>query len=122
MAALSWLLVFLGGGLGSLLRYFVNRGALAVLGPGVPAGTLLVNSVGSLLMGLAAGWLASRESGLGLFVTTGLLGGFTTFSAFSLDAVTLWQRGDHAGAALYAAASVVISIAALVAGFAIARH
>ncbi len=120
---MSYLLVFIGGGLGAALRHGVNR-AVAVAGAGFPVGTLLVNVVGSLVMGLIAGWLLARgwdEHPARLFLTTGLMGGFTTFSAFSHDVVVLWQRGATAGAAAYVAGSVVLSILALLAGLALAR-
>lgn len=116
---MGYVLVFLGGGIGSMLRYGVNRASLALFGPGLPAGTLLVNIVGSTLMGFAFGWLAARGGegqSLRLFLATGVLGGFTTFSAFSLDAMLLWQRGDHMMAAAYVGASVTLSIAGLLLG------
>ena len=119
-------LVFLGGGLGSSLRYGVNLATVAAFGPHYPWGTLSVNVVGSAVMGVFAGWIMSREPGTGsdalrLFLMTGLLGGFTTFSAFSLDAVVLWQRGAVWTALGYAAVSVVASIAALAAALAATR-
>lgn len=113
-------LVALGGAIGAGARHLVNLAALRLLGPGFPAGTLAVNVIGGLLMGLLAGYFALKYQaggeGLRLFLATGILGGFTTFSAFSLDAVLLWERGDVAQALLYVALSVVLSIAALVAG------
>jgi fluoride exporter len=113
-------LVALGGGIGAAARHLVNLSALRLLGPSFPAGTLTVNVIGGLLMGLLAGYLALRYEGGGqelrLFLATGVLGGFTTFSAFSLDAVLLWQRGDIGLAALYVLASVVLSIGALLLG------
>jgi CrcB protein len=120
---MSYLLVFLGGGLGAALRHGVNR-AVAAAGGGFPVGTLLVNVVGSLVMGLAAGWLLARgwdEHPARLFIVTGVLGGFTTFSAFSHDAVMLWQRGATGAAAAYVAGSVVLAVLALLAGLALAR-
>ena len=118
-------LVALGGAIGAGARHLVNIAALRAFGPAFPAGTLTVNVVGGLLMGLLAGWLALRyEDGgqaLRLFLATGILGGFTTFSAFSLDAVLLWQRGDTAAAAGYVLASVILSILALLAGLSIMR-
>lgn len=114
------ILVALGGGLGAAGRHLVNLAALRAFGPGFPAGTLAVNVAGSLLMGLLVGWLAARAGGSGnalrLFLATGFLGGFTTFSAFSLDVATLWERGALATAALYAGISVAASILALFAG------
>jgi len=124
-AAPGYLLVFLGGGLGAAARHGVNRAALAVLGPAFPWGTLIVNIVGSLAMGLLIGSLAAAPAGasqnLRLFLATGLLGGFTTFSAFSLDTLTLWERGQAAPALLYVGASVTISLAAIAAGFFVSR-
>ena len=122
---MSWALVFLGGGLGAALRHGVNKLSLAAFGPGVPAGTLIVNVVGSLAMGLLIGILASAPGGtsqnLRLFLATGVLGGFTTFSAFSLDALTLWERGQPAAALAYVLASVILSLAAIAAGFFLSR-
>lgn len=89
--------VFIGGGIGSALRYGVSRASFVSIGPSFPAGTLFVNVVGCLVMGLVAGWFAHRDVGIDqstkLFLTTGILGGFTTFSAFALDTAVLWQRG-----------------------------
>lgn len=118
-------LVALGGGLGAAGRHLVNLAALRTFGPGFPVGTLTVNVAGSLAMGLLVGWLASRPEGVGpglrLFLATGFLGGFTTFSAFSLDAVSLWERGEATTALIYAAVSVAASIAALFAGLMVMR-
>lgn len=118
-------IVFVGGGIGAALRHLVNLGAARLFGVGFPWGTLAVNIAGSLAMGLLAAWLATRYAGpdhhLRLFLATGILGGFTTFSAFSLDAVVLWERGAHAVAAGYVGASVVLSVGALVAGLALGR-
>lgn len=118
------LLVFVGAGVGGVARYAVNLAALAAFGPGFPVATLAVNVVGSLAMGVMAELVALRLGGSDawrLFAMTGVLGGFTTFSAFSLDAVALYERGAVGLAALYVGASVVLSIAALVAGVAAAR-
>lgn len=118
-------LVFLGGGLGSVLRLLVYQLARLWLPPGLPWGTVAVNLLGSLAAGLIAGVLVARgaagENPASLFLITGLLGGFTTFSAFSLDAVLLWQRGDGVAAAAYVAGSVVVAVGAAAAGFALAR-
>lgn len=126
-------LVFVGGGLGAVARYALVRAAETGLGPTFPYGVLIANVAGSFAMGLAAGWLLQRGGGLAPFLdldghdaarlalTTGLLGGFTTFSAFSLDAVRLWQDGAHGAAFVYVALSVVLAIAALIAGLAVAR-
>jgi CrcB protein len=118
-------IVFVGGGLGAALRHLVNLGAARLLGVGYPWGTLTVNVVGSFVMGVLVAWLATRFAGpdhhLRLFLATGVLGGFTTFSAFSLDAVALWERGAHGAAAGYVLASVVLSIGGLFAGLALGR-
>ena len=120
------LLVFLGGGLGAAGRHGVNIVAARLLGTNLPWGTMIVNIVGSLVMGLFAAWFAFRaDFGLTqharLFLTTGVLGGFTTFSAFSLDAALLWERGEVMLAGAYVAGSVAASIAALFAGLALVR-
>lgn len=123
---LQTMLVFLGGGIGAAGRHGVNIAAQRLLGLDFPWGTPIVNIVGSLAMGLIAGWFAFKaDAGLSqharLFLTTGILGGFTTFSAFSLDAALLWERGAVVGAATYVMASVAISIAGLFAGLAVVR-
>ena len=114
--------VALGGAVGASARYLTGVAALRLMGPGFPWGTLAVNVVGSFLMGglvvALAQFSATRFAPL---LMTGLLGGFTTFSAFSLDAVTLWERGAVAQAVSYVAASVVLSQTALVAGLFLAR-
>ena len=119
------ILVALGGGAGAALRHLSNLAALRWFGPGFPFGTLFVNVAGSLAMGLFIGWLAKRVGGssddLRLLVATGFLGGFTTFSAFSLDFATLWRDGALTLAIFYAAASVVLSLAAIFAGLWIVR-
>jgi fluoride exporter len=115
----SFLVVFLGAGVGGALRHGVNLAALRLLGPGFPHGTLAVNIVGSLTMGLLAGWFAHKADPgqvWRLFLTTGVLGGFTTFSAFSLDMALLFQRGQVGLAALYALASVALAVLGLFAG------
>ena len=122
---MGYLIVFLGGGIGAALRHGVNLSAARMLGTHFPYGTIAVNVAGSLAMGLLAGYFAFK-SGLPqhwqLFFTTGILGGFTTFSAFSLDAALLYERGAFALAALYVVTSVVASIAALFVGLAIIRN
>jgi CrcB protein len=122
----STLLVFLGAGIGGALRHGVNIACARACGTAFPWGTLTVNVVGSFAMGLLAAWLAFRagagwSQGMRLFLATGILGGFTTFSAFSLDAVLLWERGAALAAFAYVAASVVLSIAGLVLGLAMVR-
>jgi CrcB protein len=119
-------LVFLGAGLGGVVRYGVSFLCLRSLGPGFPWGTLGVNVVGSFLMGGLAAWLSLRASDAWreptrLLLATGVLGGFTTFSAFSLDTLVLWEKGDLSLAAAYIAASVALSIIGLAAGLAIVR-
>jgi len=111
-----------GGALGASARYLTGVGAVRLFGHGFPWGTLIVNVVGSFLMGVLIVTLA-QKGGMRFapFLTIGLLGGFTTFSAFSLDAVTLFERGQIGAAAGYVAASVVVSIAALFFGLWIAR-
>lgn len=122
----AFLLVFLGAGLGGAARHAVNLGCGRWCGLAFPWGTLTVNVVGSFAMGALAGWLAfkageSWSQSARLFLATGVLGGFTTFSAFSLDAVLLWERGEILSAALYVAGSVVLSIAALVGALSLMR-
>jgi CrcB protein len=122
--AVGFLIIFAGGGIGSMLRHAVNQASAALIGVNFPYGTLFVNTVGSLAMGLIAGWFAFHGRGgqlLPLFLTTGILGGFTTFSAFSLDAALLWERGQMAGAAMYVVGSVGVAIACVFAGLAIMR-
>ncbi|RUS58619.1 fluoride efflux transporter CrcB [Pseudorhodobacter sp. E13] len=109
--------VALGGALGASARYLTNTAVMRWIGPGFPYGTLLVNVVGSFLMGVLVVVLAQKGgTKLAPFLMTGLLGGFTTFSAFSLDAFTLLERGQTALAGAYVAGSVVLSIMALVVG------
>ena len=118
----SLLQVALGGAIGASGRYLVNVGALRLMGPGFPWATLVVNVAGSFAMGALIVVLANKDATrLAPLLMTGLLGGFTTFSAFSLDAVTIYERGQLGLAALYVGASVVLSLAALVAGMALAR-
>ncbi|WEK49562.1 MAG: fluoride efflux transporter CrcB [Candidatus Kaistia colombiensis] len=119
-------LVFVGAGLGGVLRHGVNLTAARLFGTNFPWGTLTVNVVGSLVMGLFAGYFAFR-GGINwtqharLFLTTGVLGGFTTFSTFSLDVAVLLERGDTGGATIYALASLIVSVLALFAGLWLVR-
>lgn len=115
------LAVFLGGGLGAVSRYGVNLAALRLVGATLPAGTLIVNVVGAFAMGIVWAYIATHlEDSLPLevrlLIETGFLGGFTTFSAFSLDAMHLWQRGDQWLAIGYIGLSVFLSLTALAAG------
>lgn len=113
------LLVAVGGAAGSVARYLVNGAALAAFGPGFAFGTLAVNVVGSLAMGILAALLVLPEhSQMRLLLMTGLLGGFTTFSAFSLDFLDTFDRDGAGAAALYLLASVGLSILAAAAGMA----
>jgi fluoride exporter len=119
-----WLLVALGGAVGSVARYGVNLVAVRMLGPSFPWATLTVNVAGSFAMGLLAALISARAGGsaeLKALILTGILGGFTTFSAFSLDVVTLLERRELAAAAGYAGASMALTILALMAGLALAR-
>jgi fluoride exporter len=119
-----YIIVFLGAGIGGALRHGVNVAAVRLFGYGLPFGTLIVNIVGSFLMGLLAGYFAFRP-GIGqhmrLFLTTGILGGFTTFSAFSLDAALLVERHSYGLAVGYVVGSVAASLAALFFGLALFR-
>jgi Integral membrane protein possibly involved in chromosome condensation len=119
-----YLIVFVGAGIGGALRHGVNVAAARQFGFGFPFGTLIVNVAGSFLMGLFAGYFAFRP-GIGqharLFLTTGMLGGFTTFSAFSLDTALLVERHAYALAAGYMVGSVAASVGALFLGLALFR-
>ena len=122
---MSYLLVFVGGGLGATLRYLINVTCARTLGTGFPWGTFIINITGSTVMGLIAGYLALKGEASQpwrLFLMTGILGGYTTFSAYSLDAALLYERGELASAALYVVGSVVLSIAGLFAGLALVRQ
>ena len=121
---LNTLLVMAGGAIGAALRYQYGQLSGRLFGMGWPWGTLGVNVIGGLVMGLFAGWLAMRAQGgegLRLFVAVGILGGFTTFSSFSLEAMSMIQRGEWMSASLYALASVVASVAALALGLGFMR-
>ena len=122
---MNYLIVFIGAGIGGMLRQGINVAALKWANSGFPWGTLVINILGSFIMGLVAEYWALK-SGLPqttrLFLTTGVLGGFTTFSAFSLDTALLYERGETLTAAGYAIGSVVLSVAALFGGLAIIRH
>ena len=118
------LLVALGGAIGSTLRYLVSLAAGWLFGVFFPWGTLAVNIVGSFAMGLVIALAASKfhvTNELRVFLATGVLGGFTTFSAFSLDFALLFERNDYGLAGLYLAGSVGLSILALFAGLYLVR-
>jgi fluoride exporter len=114
--------VALGGALGASGRYLTGLAMARLLGRGFPWGTLVVNILGSFAMGVLVVALAQLSANrLAPFLMTGVLGGFTTFSAFSLDVATLYERGDVGQAAIYVAASVGVSLAALFAGLFLTR-
>jgi len=121
--------VFLGGGVGAVLRWQLGRAMTSWLGAPIisvfPFATLAANAAGSLFMGLLAGWLARHGSGgseqLRLLLGVGLLGGFTTFSAFSLEMVLLIERGQYLFALLYAFLSIALGITGLIVGLGVMR-
>jgi CrcB protein len=122
----AYLIVFLGAGCGGCLRHFVNLLAARTLGTGFPWGTFLINISGSLTMGLIAGYFAFRDGEFWsqharLFLLTGVLGGYTTFSAFSLDAALLFERGQFGPMALYVGGSVALALAGVFGGLALMR-
>jgi CrcB protein len=122
---MGFLIVFLGGGIGAALRHGVNLLMARWLGTAFPFATLTENVTGSLVMGLLVGYFAFHGSvpqHWRLFVTTGILGGYTTFSAFSLDTALLYERGELGLAALYVILSVALTIGGLFAGLALVRH
>lgn len=121
----AYLIVFLGAGIGGAARHGVNVAASRLLGFGLPYGTLAVNIAGSLIMGLLIGWFSHKADpgqSWRLFLTTGLLGGFTTFSAFSLDVALLYERGQLWAAGFYAATSFALAIGGLFAGLHLVRN
>lgn len=121
----AYLIVFFGAGFGGAMRHGVNQAAMRMLGQNFPYGTLAVNILGSLAMGMLIGYFALRGEASQhwrLFLATGVLGGFTTFSAYSLDVALLWERGEAASAAAYAIGSVAVAIAALFTGMWLMRQ
>jgi CrcB protein len=123
--AMNYLLVFIGGGLGSSLRHTINVLSARAFGTAFPYHTFIINITGSIIMGLIAGYLALKGEASQpwrLFLMTGILGGYTTFSAFSLDSALLYERGEFGLALFYVLGSVVFSIAGLFAGLALVRH
>jgi fluoride exporter len=122
---MNYVLVFVGGGLGSTLRHLVNVVSARSLGTSFPYHTFIINITGSTVMGLIAGYLTFKGEASQpwrLFLMTGILGGYTTFSAFSLDAALLYERGEIGLALFYVLGSVLFSIAGLFAGLALVRH
>ena len=114
--------VALGGAIGAVARFGVGILAVRLTGPGFPVGVLSVNILGSFLMGALVVYLGQKSlTHLNPFLMTGVLGGFTTFSAFSLEAYTLFERGEVTQAGLYVGLSVVVSIAALIFGVILMR-
>ena len=122
---MGFLIVFLGGGLGAALRHGVNLASTRILGLAFPYATIIENVSGSLVMGLLAAYFISKvgiTQHWRLFLTTGILGGYTTFSAFSLDTVLLYERGEIGMSLLYVVLSVVLAVGGLFAGFAVMRN
>ena len=121
---LGYVLVFLGGGVGAAARHGMNR-LLGAAGGGFPIWTFAVNILGCFIMGVLAGLFAQRGEMAGqnlrLFLTTGILGGFTTFSAFSLDAALLWEKHDLTGFAAYTFGTVILCLVGVFAGLFAAR-
>ena len=117
--------VALGGAIGASVRYLSGSAAIRLFGSGFPYGTMFVNIFGSFIMGFAAFYMLERMDGsyarFAPFILTGVLGGFTTFSAFSLDALFLIERSRFLAAAIYMGGSVALAVLALFAGMAIAR-
>ena len=121
---MSYVVVFLGAGVGGTMRHAMNIWIARLAGTHFPLHTLAINVTGSLVMGMVTAWFAMKGGATGhlrLFLATGVLGGYTTFSAFSLDAVLLWERHDYALAALYVDGSVVGSLLGLVVGLWLVR-
>lgn len=122
---ISFLVVFLGSGLGGMLRHGIGLVAIRYGGLTFPWGTLVINVVGSAAMGIVIGMFAARNinnAELRLFLTTGIIGGFTTWSTFSLDTFTLWERGEVFAAASYLLASLILSGVAITAAIYAVRH
>jgi CrcB protein len=120
----TWIAIAGGGAIGAALRHGVSLLSLRLMGPAFPWGTLTVNVVGCAAMGFLVAWLAGREPNpmaLRAFLAVGLLGGFTTFSAFALDLVTLYRERAFAPAAIYLLASIILSVVGLLAGLALGR-
>ncbi len=119
-------LVFLGAGIGGVIRYAIGVGAIRWFSFDFPWATMAINILGSFLMGVIAAWFVLRPGvggtqDLRVFLTTGVLGGFTTFSTFSLDTIYLWERGAPLAAVIYAAGSLILGLVGLAAGLALVR-
>ncbi len=122
---MGFLIVFIGGGFGAATRHGVNLLLARMIGLNFPFGTLAVNVLGSFLTGALVGYFAFKGGASQhwrLFLTTGILGGFTTFSAFSLETVLFFERGELAMAAFYAVASVGLAVTGLLTGLSLLRH
>jgi CrcB protein len=119
------LIVFLGSGIGGACRHLVGLASLRLLGPSFPYGTLAVNVAGSTLIALVVALFSRLGIGgneMRLFLATGILGGFTTWSTFTLDTVTLWERGQPMTAIGYVLSTLVLSLTAIAAVLLIARR
>jgi len=121
-----YILVFVGAGLGGVLRHILNVVIGRVMGAGFPWSTAFINVTGSVAMGLLVGWLAFRADAewtqpLRLFVATGILGGYTTFSTFSLETILLIERHEIGAAFAYVVGSVVLGVLGLFGGLSLAR-
>lgn len=122
---MTYLVVFLGAGIGGVMRHGMNIWVARFAGTHFPWHTLIINITGSILMGVVTAWFVAKGGGTGhlrLFLATGVLGGYTTFSAFSLDAVLLWERHEHLLAALYVGGSVIGSLLGLALALWAVRH
>jgi len=123
---MNYLLIAIGGGLGSILRYVMQSVVGHLTGMDFPYGTLIVNISGSIVMGLFIGWMSAHTdlknaNDVRLFIAIGILGGYTTFSSFSLDAIVLYEKGKLMAMAVYVVSSVVISLLGVFAGLKLMR-
>lgn len=117
--------IFIGGGIGSVLRYVLSSIITRNFGSNFPYGTMAVNVIGSFVMGVIIEYLTRtlpHSIELRAFLAVGILGGFTTFSAFSLDAISLFERGELVLSLVYVVSSVVLSILAIFAGLMLVRY